>query len=167
MSKTRILFFFVAFTALCLGGLLLLQLDFTGKPMWTVKTTIAKVVGATMSVCGVASTTEGSNIHFRGHTIQIIDECTGVYATILLTSFIIAFPHRWSRKLKALLIALAFITVTNLLRLVALGLLMHGAPTIAKFAHDYLWQVIWGAALVFFAFVFARGETAPIPSTAG
>lgn len=159
MSRKRLTVFLLVFVGSTALGLLVLQAGAVAGPLWRVKTAIARTVGTGVSAIGIPVRIEGSNIHLPTNTLQIIDECTGVYAFILLASFILAYPQAWRRKGVALLAAVSFITVVNWLRLVALGVLLDAAPGAAKFAHDYLWQVVWGAALVAFAFGYARSGT--------
>jgi exosortase/archaeosortase family protein len=132
--------FLAIFAALCLAGIFGLR-NATGA-MWTLKVLVATCVG-------------GFN------TLEIIDECTGIYAFVLLTAFIVAFPHRLPRKLRFWLMAIGFVFAANILRLVALAILIEHAGNFADFAHDYLWQVLWGATLVAFVVVYARGGRNP------
>ncbi len=147
------------FGALAAAGLLLLQLPIAGRVLWPLKLAFASAMGAGLRLFGHHAAVSGTDVLFADRAVVIIDECTGIYAAILLTSFIVAFPKPWKAKIRAELLALVFIAVVNVGRLVALGLLMVHTPEFAEFAHDYLWQVVWGAALVGFVMVFAmKGE---------
>jgi exosortase/archaeosortase family protein len=151
--------FLAIFAALCLAGIFGLR-NATGA-MWTLKVLVATCVGGVMALLGYPTHTEGSHVTIGFNTLEIIDECTGIYAFVLLTAFIVAFPHRLPRKLRFWLMAIGFVFAANILRLVALAILIEHAGNFADFAHDYLWQVLWGATLVAFVVVYARGGRNP------
>jgi exosortase/archaeosortase family protein len=148
--------FVVAFVALSTLGLLALRLPPVTPLLWRAKVFTATAVAFVVSRLGQTASSHGNVIELSGRQVEIIDECTGVYASILLVSFILAFPHPIRRKLKAIALAFVFVNVLNLVRLVTLCVLLERAPEAADFAHDYLWQVVWAALLVWFAIVFAR-----------
>lgn len=148
--------FFAVFVSFVFGAFLALQSTWAQAITWRVKTGTAALVAGAVSALGTPAIADGSHVRFAGTWIQIIDECTGVYAIVLLVGFVLAFPHSWRRRACALAAGIGLVTALNLARLVVLALLMTHRPDAAEFAHDYLWQVVWAGVLVAFALAFTR-----------
>jgi exosortase/archaeosortase family protein len=148
--------FAAIFALSTVGGFLLLQTPQAVPVMWRLKTWTSEIVAAMVTVLGTPAIADGSYVRFADRWIHVIDECTGIYAAILLGAFLVAFPHPWRRRLTGLVIGIAVVAALNLARLVALALLMVRRPSAADFVHDYLWQVIWAGVLVAFAVVVVR-----------
>ncbi len=154
-NRVRPARFLVTFAVLSLVGLLVVR--GSPAPMSALKEFIAELVSRTMTILGSPAATHGTVVTFGPHPwIQIVDECTGIYATVLLGAFILAFPCPWRRRVTALVIALTFVGIVNVIRISLLGIFVHRAPELAGFVHDYLWQVVWGTMLIGFAFEHAR-----------
>lgn len=160
MQRYGLARFIALFGLLTLAGFLLLETPWAAPVMWHLKVWTSQVVAALASALGTPAVADGSYVRFGARWIHVIDECTGVYAGVLLTAFLLAFPHAWRRRGLSLLLGLAVVATVNVLRLVALVLLMEHRPSIAGFAHDYLWQVIWAGVLVGFAVLVARRPVA-------
>lgn len=159
MQRGEILRFLLLFAILSCGGFVALQSPRLTPLLWQLKLWTSSVVAAGVSALGTPAVADGSHVRFAGTWLRIIDECTGVYAGVLLLAFVVAFPHPWRRRAVAIAFGLAAVTLLNLLRLITLAWLMVHRPGAADFAHDYLWQAVWAGALVGFALLFTRRPT--------
>jgi len=155
--------FIIVFPSLATLGLLALRMPPVTAFHWKLKVGTASVVASVVSALGGAASTSGNTVHLDTRSVEIIDECTGLHATILLLAFILAFPRSMRRKLAALGLAVVAVAALNVFRLVTLCFLLDRFPRAAGFLHDYLWQVVWAGALVAFALIFTRtGRHEPI-----
>lgn len=82
------------------------------------------------------------------HGIWIGDSCNGITIFALFTGFIIAFPGKWIRKLIYIPIGILFIHILNILRVMALSLILKYAPETLSFNHSYTFTTI------IYAFIF-------------
>ena len=85
---------------------------------------------------GVAA--EGRIIAIEGtEGLYIGDPCNGVDLFALFSGFILAFPGPWQHKLWYLPVGILAIHLLNILRVVALSLILVYAPMTLEFNHTY------------------------------
>ncbi len=87
--------------------------------------------------------------------LQIIDECTAVFAIMIYLCFLLAFPSRATQKLVGALVGIPTLLVLNLVRLVAGALVLTVDARLFTFLHDYLWQLGFTAVTLGLAFCWA------------
>ncbi len=100
----------------------------------------ASVVGLGLRLFGVNATVDGRFIVAPGISVEVIEECTGVYEVIIFWAAVVAFPARWRAKMIGVfggMIALLFINVLRMMFLVAVGGRWPGS---FDFMHIYFWQ---------------------------
>jgi exosortase/archaeosortase family protein len=90
---------------------------------------------------------DGSQIKF-----QIIQDCTGVYPFIILTSLMAGFPVRFLKKLVGIGLALIYTFIFNYLRLVLLFMIGRHSEKWFNIAHIFIWQVSFVIFIVIFFF---------------
>jgi exosortase/archaeosortase family protein len=90
---------------------------------------------------------DGSQIKF-----QIIQDCTGIYPYIILTSLIAAFPARLSKKILGILLAFVYTFLFNYLRLILLFVIGRSSAKWFEIAHIFIWQVSFVLLIVIFFF---------------
>jgi archaeosortase B (VPXXXP-CTERM-specific) len=76
------------------------------------------------------------------YRFEIIYECTGIYAWIVYSAAVLAFPTSIKNRLIGFGLGIPAIYVINLIRFICLGLIGAFWPAAFEFAHAYLWQII-------------------------
>jgi exosortase/archaeosortase family protein len=85
-----------------------------------------------------------------GIDMEIIYECTGIYAIIVFSSAVFASWFPFWEKCKALLWGLPSIYMLNLIRLVTIFLISQWNPKLFDIIHTFFWQLF----LIFFVVFF-------------
>jgi archaeosortase B (VPXXXP-CTERM-specific) len=121
--------FYLVYYSLTLRGSLSLLKNFT-----------AHLLGAIFLVVGADVVVHGATVSINGFGLEIIDECTAVYSSIVYSACILAYPT--TRKNKGLGIAFGVPALygINMLRLSILALVGISHPNMFEFVHVYLWQ---------------------------
>ena len=127
--------------ALSLSTLLLSNLVFDDL-LAGVREGVATVVAATLNLVGIPLTARGAVIHGPGSALLIVNECTGVDATILVVSAVLVFPAPWRRRLLGATLAIGVMMATNFVRLLTLVYLGNFHGEWLDVAHLYVWPVI-------------------------
>lgn len=93
----------------------------------------------------------GDKIHVQGMTIDINHECTGIYVLLILATFLLAYPARWTQQIAGLAIGVAALTLLNGLRIAALVLVAEIRPDLFLYFHEYVWQGIFLVLVILYA----------------
>lgn len=133
----------IAYAALALGlsGLLLSDLvfdDLLGGLREVVAGAAVRVLGA----LGMAVQARGTVIHGPGTPLIIVNECTGIDATILLASAILVFPAGLRQKAIGLAAAIGVMMVLNFVRILTLIWLGSRSAAWLEIGHLYVWPPI-------------------------
>lgn len=80
--------------------------------------------------------------------IRVIYECTGIFTMIIFFAGIMAYRSTVFEKLIGLAIGIPGIYLTNVLRLLVLGLIGHFAPDYFDFFHNYLWYALFSIIVI-------------------
>jgi archaeosortase B (VPXXXP-CTERM-specific) len=104
------------------------------------KNLTASILGALFSLGGANVAIHEATVSINGFGLEIIDECTAVYSSIVYSACILAYPT--TRKNKGLGIAFGVPALygINMLRLSILALVGIYHPNMFEFVHVYLWQ---------------------------
>jgi len=81
--------------------------------------------------------------------VVIGNPCDGLSLFILYVSFIAVFKGKWWFKIGSILFGVAFIHFLNLIRIVALALIVRYYPTWLDFHHSYTFTLIVYASIFF------------------
>ena len=103
---------------------------------------VAATSAAAMSALGFPISNSGTVIHGPNTSLSIVNECTGVDATILLVSAVLVFPAAFRQKLAGLGFAIAVMMVINFVRVLTLIYLGNYFPDLLDLGHLYIWPVI-------------------------
>lgn len=76
------------------------------------------------------------------YRFEIIYECTGIYAWIVYSAAVLAYPTSIKNRLVGFGIGIPAIYLINMLRFICLSIIGAFWPSAFEFAHAYLWQVI-------------------------
>ena len=131
-------------------GVFLLVASLLGGAIWlTGDTFLGWLVG--VNVCQTSSvlsaldflnTVDSNRIILAERVLVIVVECTAIYIMVVFTALVIAYPFRWRIKAVFLPLGLLILYVTNIGRLVAVGIISrYASPEVFAVVHDILFQV--------------------------
>ena len=83
----------------------------------------------------------GTQLHFNGFDVVVVDACDGVLPTVIYVAAILAFPSRFTHKAWGILIGLPAVLLVNLVRVVTLMIVGARWPAAFEQVHMYVWQV--------------------------
>lgn len=132
------LFFFIFFY--------LIQDSLTFLLSWTASTAglFANILGLSVTVNGVILASESMNF-------EIIHECTGIFAIMIITSSIIAYPTALKEKMMGILFVIPLILGLNLIRIIVIIYIGKYHTHLFEYVHSYLWQ---GTFIIFIILAF-------------
>ena len=82
----------------------------------------------------------GNLVVFRGFSVKIIVECTGIYEILIFSAAVLAFPTSIRKKLIGLLLGGPLLYFFNVIRIVVLIIVGRYWFSIFDFMHIYFWQ---------------------------
>lgn len=91
-----------------------------------------------------------------GFSVQVLDMCNGVEATIILWAALFAFPATWPYKLKGVLIGTLTVHVLNIIRIISLLYLGAYKQEWFHWVHWYLWDALIMLDILIFFLVWLR-----------
>jgi exosortase H (IPTLxxWG-CTERM-specific) len=99
-----------------------------------------------MNIFGANANVQNCVLSTPNFSINIVDGCNGIYATAILISGVLAYPSRWSYKLRGIVLGVIAVFALNLGRVISLFYLGQYYPSIFEEAHVYAWQpiiIVW------------------------
>jgi exosortase H (IPTLxxWG-CTERM-specific) len=99
-----------------------------------------------MNLFGAGAHNNGCVISTSEYSINVVDGCNGIYATVILIAGILAYPRRWSYKAWGIVLGVVAIFVVNLGRVISLFYLGEYYPDLFDEVHVYAWQpliIVW------------------------
>ncbi len=106
----------------------------------------AQVTGFLANVIGLTVSVDGVLISLGNMDIEIIHECTGIFALMIISSSILAYPTEMKKKAIGLAVVIPLILGLNLIRLLVLVYIGMFHTDLFDLVHSYLWQ---GTFLIF------------------
>jgi exosortase/archaeosortase family protein len=103
---------------------------------------VAQAAAWTLALAGMPVTSHGEVISGPGTALLIVNECTGIDATILLVSAVLVFPAGWREKLIGVGLATAVMMGTNFVRVLALTYIGNYHGPWLEVGHLYVWPVV-------------------------
>ena len=130
------------FLALCLGFYLIYYiLTMSGSVlMICLREFTASVLGFIFSAAGAKVVVNGALVSIDGFGLEIIDECTAVFASIVYCACILVYPTTLRKKGIGVALGLPALYAINIFRLVILVQVGLSQPALFEFVHVYLWQ---------------------------
>jgi exosortase/archaeosortase family protein len=122
---------------------------------------VASLAAAACAALGLPVAASGPIIRGPGTSLRIVDECTGVDATILVVSAVLVFPCGALAKLGGALLSIAVMMVVNFARILSLIYIGSYHPGWLELAHLYLWPVVVIIAGVATLLLWAERVDAP------
>jgi archaeosortase B (VPXXXP-CTERM-specific) len=103
-------------------------------------TNTAQILGAVFSAGGAGVVRNGAVVTINGFALEIIDECTAVFSSIVYCACILAYPTTAKNKGLGVAFGIPALYGINVLRLVVITFVGLSAPQLFDFVHVYLWQ---------------------------
>ncbi len=103
---------------------------------------VAFAASGTLSLAGMPVSSHGEVISGPGTALLIVNECTGIDATILLVSAVLVFPAAWRHKLIGIGLAVAVMMTVNFVRVLTLTYLGSYHGSWLEVGHLYVWPVV-------------------------
>ena len=127
--------------AVGLSALLLSDLVFDDL-LGGMRVAVASAAASVLGALGLPIVARGAVIYGPGTPLIIVNECTGIDATILLASAILVFPAGLRHKLVGLACAIGVMMLLNFVRILSLIWLGNYSSDWLDVGHLYIWPPI-------------------------
>ncbi|UCD95015.1 MAG: exosortase H [Candidatus Zixiibacteriota bacterium] len=107
---------------------------------WLMELT-ATITGATLSVFTGDVYYSGVHVAYKGFSVEIIDECTGLFEMLIYLAAVFSFSASVKKKLIGIAMGVPAIFIFNVARITALVVVGAYSWVTFNFMHLYLWQV--------------------------
>ena len=101
----------------------------------------AGIVGGVLKLGGLGIVTQGRFISAPQISIEIIEECTGIYEIVIFVAAALAYPATRRQKLIGVIGGAIVLYMLNIVRMVLLVVIGNIRPDWFDFFHIYFWQV--------------------------
>jgi archaeosortase B (VPXXXP-CTERM-specific) len=128
------------FLTLCFAFYLVYYFFTLRGSLSVLKNLTASILGALFSLGGANVVVNGATVSINGFGLEIIDECTAVYSSIVYSACILAYPTTLKNKGIGIALGVPALYGINMLRLSILALVGIYHPNMFEFVHVYLWQ---------------------------
>ena len=83
---------------------------------------------------------DGRFLSYRGFSVEIIEECTGLFEMLIFLAALLSYPASWKAKGIGLILGLPALYLFNIVRIVFLTVVGVYQRTLFDFMHLYFWQ---------------------------
>ncbi|MBN1455774.1 MAG: exosortase H [Methanomicrobia archaeon] len=111
----------------------------------------ASILGGVFALGGAQVAVDGPIVTISGFSMEIIDECTAIFSSIVYAACILAYPASLKNKGVGLALGVPALYAINIFRLVVITLVGLSAPQFFDFVHVYLWQASF---IIFVVIIF-------------
>jgi archaeosortase B (VPXXXP-CTERM-specific) len=101
----------------------------------------AGIVGGILDAGGMDLDYHDSFISARSISIEIIEECTGLYEIVIFIAAVLAYPATRREKASGLIGGIIILYALNIIRMALLVIVGNARPDWFNFFHIYFWQV--------------------------
>ena len=102
----------------------------------------AFMAGRILAGAGFSPQVHADLVTLGSFPVRIVTECTSLYATILLTAFIVARPATWQQRLAGIVVCSSILATINLFRIAGVTAIGATYPQLFEILHVYLGQVV-------------------------
>jgi exosortase H (IPTLxxWG-CTERM-specific) len=141
-KKRRLILFVVSFLGLLLIGAILypyfsiaLAEELRGFMAVT-----ATVCGSILDLISDRVSVSSRFLSYQGFSVEIIEECTGVFEMLIFLAALLSYPASWRSKLIGFLLGIPALYLFNVLRIVFLTIIGAHYQNLFEFMHLYFWQ---------------------------
>ena len=103
----------------------------------------ASLLGFSLRIFGLNVIVNGNIVILDGLVLEIIDECTAMFGSIVYVSCILAYPADSRKKIIGIALGIPCLYMINMVRLVIISFVGLLRPDIFEYVHTYLWQTIF------------------------
>jgi len=100
----------------------------------------AEICGGILGVFYDDVTVTSRFMTFRGFSVEIIEECTGIFEMLIFLAALISYPAAWRSKLLGFLLGIPALYLFNVIRIVFLTVVGVYYRDLFDFMHLYFWQ---------------------------
>ncbi len=100
----------------------------------------ASICGGILDIFSSNVTVAGRYITFQGFSVEIIEECTGIFEMLIFLAALISYPSSWRSKLIGVLLGIPALYAFNVIRIIFLSFVGAQYYTLFEFMHLYFWQ---------------------------
>ncbi len=104
---------------------------------------IAGACGTILQKFGTQCAVNGTSVLTESFSIDIVQGCDSLYATLLFWSAVVAFPAGWRQKLAGLAGGAIVLFLLNVARVVTMVYLGRAFPSLFDVVHLYAWQALF------------------------
>ena len=113
---------------------------FHDQILWLMEDTAA-ISGGVLSLFSEQVYYSGVFVTYKGFSVEIIDECTGMFEMLIYLAAVFSFSTTVRKKLIGVAIGIPAIFVFNVVRIIILLLAGASSFRMFNFMHLYFWQV--------------------------
>ena len=124
-------------------GLFILATVYALKPLVALNVFTARSVQIAASLLGLAPTASSSYLTVKGFSIEVITECTGLFAAFVFLACVLAYPTKVVKKIIGIFAGIIVIYILNIIRMLCLIFVGIRAPQHFDFVHVYLWEGVF------------------------
>lgn len=149
----------VLFISFCFAFYLIYYLDLTVRGsmvMVQLRNVTALILGSIFSLAGAEVVVNGAMVSINGFGLEIIDECTAVFSSIVYCSCVLAYPTTLRNKGLGIAFGVPSLYAINVFRIIVLALVGIAYPGMFEFVHVYLWQASFIIFVVVIFLVWLR-----------
>ncbi len=141
-QKRRLIIFVVTFLGLLTVGAILypfLSIAFDSQLKGFMAMT-ASICGGMLDLFYNNVSVSGSYVLFHGFSVEIIEECTGVFEMLIFLAALLSYPASWRSKLAGFLLGIPALYFFNVIRIIFLTFVGAYYHRLFDFKHLYFWQ---------------------------
>jgi exosortase H (IPTLxxWG-CTERM-specific) len=140
--KRRLITFVLVFLGLLAVGAILypfLSIAFDSQLKGFMAIT-ASICGGILHLFSADVTVTGRYVTFQGFSVEIIEECTGIFEMLIFLAALISYPASWRSKLIGFLLGIPTLYAFNVIRIAFLSFVGARYHKLFDFMHLYFWQ---------------------------
>jgi exosortase H (IPTLxxWG-CTERM-specific) len=103
---------------------------------------IARAAAAALGLFGVEAGARADYVQLPYGSVQIVDGCTGLDASLLLAAAMLLFPASWRARLAGIAAGFAIVMSLNFVRVLTLAVWVGSSRAWFELAHLYLWPTL-------------------------
>jgi len=140
--KRRLIVFVATFLGLLLVGAILYPLFSIAlaEPLRGFMAFTAHICGGILGIFYSDVSVSSRFLTLRGFSVEIIEECTGIFEMLIFLAALISYPASWRSKLIGILLGLPALYLFNVIRIVFLTMVGVYYLNLFDFMHLYFWQ---------------------------
>ena len=102
----------------------------------------AQIVAFLLNLSGFSASVDGYFINMHNNfSLEVIYECVGIWAMIVYSSFVLAYPTDLKKKLIGIAFGVPGLYAIGIVRMAVLAVIGVYYPNMWEYAHVYFWQL--------------------------